>query len=72
MTFLKALKRAAALGRSEVTIYRNNGPEFVIDRLGQVRLRADCLYVGDMLDLHDWRIGNFSTEDRYNGVCSGS
>lgn len=55
MTFIEAMQRAAHLA-GECRIWREHGPELVIDGLGQVHIKADCLYAGDLLDMDDWQI----------------
>lgn len=58
MTFIEAMQAAHDAPEVEVRVYRpDGGPELTVDHLGQVReVKPSRLYLGDILDLGDWRV----------------
>ncbi|WP_425962625.1 hypothetical protein [Rhizobium nepotum] len=54
MSFRDALRAASELKAMECRVFRNGGPIFTVDELGQCRLENECLYLADMVDNYDW------------------
>lgn len=54
LTFLEAVDAASRRRTENATIARPSGPEFTVDHLGQVTMRNNCLYLGDVLEFADW------------------
>lgn len=67
MDLVHAMKAAACSNMRPMRIYRVDGPEFVLDADGLLTLvTPECLYIGDILDLTDWRAEPTGAENGRN------